>query len=46
MKINAILKKIQSDNTAETNRLTKACDIFVGRKVGLKLNQRKGNAVK
>ena len=37
MKVNAILKEIKSDNITETsNRLIKACVIFVGRKVALK----------
>ena len=40
-----ILKEIKSDIT-ETNRLIRACAIFVGRKVDLKSNQRRGNAVK
>ena len=40
MKVNAILKEVKSDNITETNRLIKACVIFVGRKVGLKSNQR------
>ena len=46
MKVNAILKEIKSENITETNRLIKACVIFVGRKVGLKSNQRRGNPVK
>ena len=46
MKVNAILKEIKSDNITETNRLIKASVIFVGRNVGLKPNQRRGNAVK
>ena len=41
MKVNAILKEIKSDNITKTNRFIKACVIFVGRKVGLKPNQRK-----
>ena len=45
MKINAILKGIKSENITETNRLIRACAIFVGRKVGLKPNQIE-NAVK
>ena len=45
IKENDILKEIKSDNT-ETNRLIRACAIFVGRKVDLKSNQRRGNAVK
>ena len=40
MNVNVILKEVKSDNLTETNRLIKACDIFVGRKVGLKSNQR------
>ena len=36
MKINAILKGIKSENIMETNRLIRACAIFVGGKVGLK----------
>ena len=46
MKVNAFLKEIMSDNILETNRLIRACVIFVGKKVGLKPNQRRGNAVK
>ena len=46
MKVNAILKRIKSENITETNKLIGACAIFVGRKVGLKPNQRKGNTVK
>ena len=46
MKINAILKGIKSENITETNRLIRACAIFVGRKVGLKPKQRRGNPVK
>ena len=46
MKINAILKGIKSENIMETNRLIRACAIFVGRKVGLKPKQRRGNPVK
>ena len=46
MKVSANLKEIKSDNITKTNRLIKACVIFVGRKVGLKPNQRRGNAVK
>ena len=46
MKVNAFLKEIISDNITETNRLTRACVIFVGKKVGLKPNQRRANAVK
>ena len=40
LKVNAILKEIKSDNITETNRLIRACAIFVGRKVGLKPYQR------
>ena len=36
MKVNANMKEVKSDNITETNRLIKACVIFVGRKVGLK----------
>ena len=46
MKVNAILKRIKSENITETNKLIGACTIFVERKVGLKPNQKKGNAVK
>ena len=46
MKVNAILKEIKSDNFTEIKKLIRACAIFVGRKVGLKPSQRRGNAVK
>ena len=46
MKVNAILKGIKSENITETNRLIRACAIFVGRKVGLKPKQRRGNPLK
>ena len=46
MKANAFLMEIKSDNIMETNRLIRACVIFMGGKVGLKPNQRRGNAVK
>ena len=46
MKVNAILKEFKSNNITETNRLIKTFVIFVGKKVGLKSNQRRGNAVK
>ena len=46
MKVNAILKEIKSDDITETNRSIKPYVIFVGGKVGLKPNQRRGNAVK
>ena len=46
MEVNAILKEIKSDNITENNRLIKLYVIFVGEKLGLKLNQRRGNAVK
>ena len=46
MKVNAVLREIKSDNIIKTNRLIKACVIFVGRKVGIKPKQRIGNAVK
>ena len=45
-KVNGILKEIKSDNITGTNRLTKACAIFVGRKVGFKPNQIRANAAK
>ena len=45
-KVNAILKEIKSDNIMETNKLIRACAIFVGRKLRLKPNQRRGNIVK
>ena len=32
MKVNAILKKLKSENITETNRLIRACAIFVGTK--------------
>ena len=37
---------IISENITETNRLIRACAIFMGRKVGLKPKQRRGNPVK
>ena len=46
MKVNALLTEIKSDNITETNRLIRACFIFARKKVGLKPNQRRGNAVK
>ena len=46
MKVNAVLREIKSDNITKTNRLIKACVIFVGRKVGIKPKQRIGNAAK
>ena len=46
MKANAFLMEIKSDNIMKTNRLIRACAIFMGKKVGLKPNQRRGNAVK
>ena len=46
MKVNAFLTEIKSDYIIETNKLIGACFIFVGKKVGLKPNQRRGNAVK
>ena len=46
MKVNAFLTEIKSDYIIETNKLIRACFIFVGKKVGLKPNQRRGNAVK
>ena len=41
IKVNHVLKEIKSVNMTETNRLIRACVIFVGTKVGLKPNQRK-----
>ena len=46
MKVNTILKRIKSINVRETNRLIKARAIFVERKVALKPNESRGNAVK
>ena len=46
MKTNAILKGIKSENITGTNRLIRACAIFVGRKAGLKPKQRRENPVK
>ena len=46
MKANAILKEIESENITEIIRLIKACAMSVGKKVGLKPNQRRGNSVK
>ena len=46
MKVNAFLTEIKSDYIIETNKLIRACFIFVGKKVGLKPNQRRGNPVK
>ena len=46
MKVNAILQRIKSETNAENNRLITACAIFVERKMGLKPNQRRENAVK
>ena len=46
MKVNAILKGIKSENIPESNRLIRACAIFVGRKVGIKPNQKRGNVLK
>ena len=46
MKVNAFLIEIKSDNIIETNRLIRGCFIFVGKKVDIKPNQRRGNAVK
>ena len=39
-------KGIKSENITETNRLIRACTIFVGIIVGLKPKQRRGNPVK
>ena len=46
IKINAILKGIKSENITETSRLIRACATFVGKKLGLKPKQRRGNPVK
>ena len=46
MKVNAFLIEIKSDNIIETNRLIRGCFIFVGEKVDIKPNQRRGNAGK
>ena len=46
MKTNAILKGIKSENITEISRLIRVCAIFVGRKVGLKAKQSRGNPVK
>ena len=46
MKVNAFLTEIKSDYIIETNKLIRACFIFVGKKVGLKPNKTRGNAVK
>ena len=46
MKVNAFLTEIKSDKITETNRLIRACVIFVGKKVGFKPYQQKGNVVK
>ena len=46
MKVNAFLIEIKSDNIIETNRLIRGCFIFVGKKVDIKPNKRRGNAVK
>ena len=46
MKVNAFLIEIKSDNIIETNRLIRGCSIFVGKKVDIKPNQRRGNAMK
>ena len=46
MKVNAFLIEIKFDNTIETNRLIRGCFIFVGKKVDIKPNQRRGNAMK
>ena len=44
--INAIQKGIKSENITESNRLIRACAIFVGIKVGIKPNQKRGNVLK
>ena len=46
MKVNAFLTEVKSDYIIETNKLIRACFIFLGKKVGLKPNQRRGNPVK
>ena len=46
MKANAFLMETKSDNIMETYRLIRAYVIFLGEKVGLKPNQRRGNAMK
>ena len=46
MKVNAILKRIQSETNTENNRLIRVCAIFVERTMGVKPNQRRENAVK
>ena len=46
MKVNRVLKEIKSVNMTDTNRLIRACVIFLGRKLGLKSKQRRGNALK
>ena len=39
------IKGMKSENITETNRLIRACAIFVGRKVGLKPKQKRENPV-
>ena len=46
MKANAFLMETKSDNIMETYRLIREYVIFMGEKVGLKPNQRRGNAMK
>ena len=46
MKANAFLMETKSDKIMETYRLIRAYVIFIGEKVGLKPNQRRGNAMK
>ena len=46
MKVSRVLKEIISVNMTETNRFIRAGVIFVGRKLGLKSKQRRGNAMK
>ena len=46
MKVNAILKRIQSETNTENDRLIRVCAIFVERTMGVKPNQRRENAVK
>ena len=45
MKVKVVLKEIKSDNITQAKRLIRARAIFLGRKLGLKPNQRSGNAV-
>ena len=45
IKVNPFLTEIKSGNITETNRLIRPYVIFVGKKVSLKTNKRRGNAV-